>query len=122
MALGGTVVLGAPNVVRGGSHQGNANATELAKSGLCSALASDYHYPSLRFAALALAKTIGIERAWRMISSGPAQMLGLTDRGTLTPGLRGDFIVLNPQNGRVMACFAKGRPSYMTAAIAERFF
>jgi len=110
MALGGTVVLGAPNVVRGGSHQGNANATELAKSGLCSALASDYHYPSLRFAALALAKTIGIERAWRMISSGPAQMLGLTDRGTLTPGLRGDFIVLNPQNGRVMACFAKAAP------------
>ena len=122
MALGGTVVLGAPNVVRGGSHQGNANAAELAKSGLCSALASDYHYPSLRFAALALAKTIGIERAWRMISSGPAQMLGLTDRGTLTPGLRGDFIVLNPQNGRVMACFAKGRTSYMTAAIAERLF
>ncbi|MDG2407199.1 MAG: alpha-D-ribose 1-methylphosphonate 5-triphosphate diphosphatase [Paracoccaceae bacterium] len=121
IAMGGKVVLGAPNVVRGRSHQGNANAAELAKLGLCSALASDYHYPSLRFAALTLAKAIGIERAWQMVSSGPAQMLGLSDRGTLAHGLRGDFIVLNPQNGRVMACFAKGQPSYLTAKIAEQF-
>ena len=116
-----SVVLGAPNVVRGGSHNGNVSAADLARRNLCAALASDYHYPSLRFAALALAKDIGLARAWGLISSGPARILGLSDRGSLEIGMRGDFVVLDPDSQRVMATFAKGRPSYLTGAVAERF-
>ena len=116
-----SVVLGAPNVVRGGSHNGNVSAADMARRKLCCALASDYHYPSLRFAALALAKDIGLTRAWGLISSGPARILGLSDRGALEIGMRGDFVVLDPDSQRVMATFAKGRPSYLTGAVAERF-
>lgn len=115
------VVLGAPNVVRGGSHNGNVSAADMARRKLCCALASDYHYPSLRFAALALAEDIGLTRAWGLISSGPARILGLSDRGALEIGMRGDFVVLDPDSQRVMATFAKGRPSYLTGAVAERF-
>ena len=116
-----SVVLGAPNVVRGGSHNGNVSAADMARRKLCCALASDYHYPSLRFAALALAEDIGLTRAWGLISSGPARILGLSDRGALEIGMRGDFVVLDPNSQRVMATFAKGRPSYLTGAVAERF-
>ena len=49
--LGTGVILGAPNVVRGGSHNGNVSAVDLIAMGHCDALASDYHYPSLRRAA-----------------------------------------------------------------------
>jgi alpha-D-ribose 1-methylphosphonate 5-triphosphate diphosphatase len=116
-----SVVLGAPNVVRGGSHNGNVSAADMARRKLCCALASDYHYPSLRFAALALAKDIGLTRAWGLISSGPARILGLSDRGALEIGMRGDFVVLDPDSQRVMGTFAKGRPSYLTGAVAARF-
>jgi len=116
-----SVVLGAPNVVRGGSHNGNVSAADMARRKLCCALASDNHYPSLRFAALALAEDIGLTRAWGLISSGPARILGLSDRGALEIGMRGDFVVLDPDSQRVMATFAKGRPSYLTGAVAERF-
>ena len=116
-----SVVLGAPNVVRGGSHNGNVSAADMARRKLCCALASDYHYPSLRLAALALAEDIGLTRAWGLISSGPARILGLSDRGALEIGMRGDFVVLDPDSQRVMATFAKCRPSYLTGAVAERF-
>ena len=116
-----SVVLGAPNVVRGGSHNGNVSAADMARRKLCCALASDYHYPSLRLSALALAEDIGLTRAWGLISSGPARILGLSDRGALEIGMRGDFVVLDPDSQRVMATFAKGRPSYLTGAVAERF-
>ena len=43
---GDDVVLGAPNVVRGGSHVGWINATEMIKRRLCTVLASDYYYPA----------------------------------------------------------------------------
>ncbi|MGB0499017.1 MAG: alpha-D-ribose 1-methylphosphonate 5-triphosphate diphosphatase, partial [Rubricella sp.] len=43
---GGIIVLGAPNVVRGGSHAGKMSATDAIARGLCDALASDYHYPA----------------------------------------------------------------------------
>ena len=117
-----SVVLGAPNVVRGGSHNGHVSAADLVRRNLCCALASDYHYPSLRFAALALAKDIGLAGAWGLISSGPARILGLDNRGGLAVGMRGDFVVLDADSQRVMATFANGRPSYLTGAISERFF
>ncbi len=54
-AGGDTIVMGAPNLMRGGSHNGNVSALDVVAMGLCDALASDYHYPSPRRAALRLA-------------------------------------------------------------------
>jgi len=120
---GDAIVLGAPNVVRGASHAGNASARDLIGAGLCDALASDYHYPSPRHAALALARDgiCTLAQAWRLVSDGPARMLGLTDRGRIAPGLRADLVVLNPETGRVGATLCAGRISYLATPLAERF-
>jgi alpha-D-ribose 1-methylphosphonate 5-triphosphate diphosphatase len=122
-AAGDAVIMGAPNVVRGGSHNGNLSALDLISMGLCHALASDYHYPSPRRAALMLARSglVDLAGAWALVSSGPARVLGLTDRGTLAPGKRADIVILDQATGRVAATFAAGRVSYMSGAVAERF-
>ena len=119
---GDHVILGSPNVVRGGSHKGNASAVELIAMGLCDALASDYHYPSPRRAALMLAQTglLPIEAAWGLVSDGPARVLGLADRGRLMPGQRADLVVLDTQD-RVAATLSGGCVSYMNGDIAARF-
>jgi len=59
--------------------------------------------------------------AWALVSSGPARVLGLTDRGDLGVGKRADFVVLDGRTRRVVATFVQGRVSYMTGDIAERF-
>ena len=118
-AEGAPVVMGAPNVLRGGSHSDGVDAREVVMAGLCTALASDYHYPAPRLAALSLAAGIGIERAWALVSSGPAGVLGLTDRGRLEPGARADLVVIDPADGRVGLTVAGGRVSYMSAPVAE---
>ena len=118
---GDRVVLGAPNVVRGGSHSGNASAGELVSLGLCDALASDYHYPAPKQAALLLAETVGIAAAWHLISKGPAEVLGLADRGELITGKRADLVVLDA-NGRVCATVAAGHFTHINGSIAERIF
>lgn len=122
-AGGDRIVLGAPNLVRGGSHNGNASALDLVAMGLCDALASDYHYPSARRAALMLARAGLLEfgAAWPLVSEGPAKLLGLDDRGTLAPGKRADLVILDADSRRVAATLSGGRISYMSGDIANRF-
>lgn len=121
---GDGIVMGAPNVMRGGSHNGNVSALELIALGQCDALASDYHYPSLRRATLFLieAGLCDVASAWGLVSSGPARLLGLKDRGDLTVGKRADLVVLEPESGRLCATLSAGRFSYLAGNVAERFF
>lgn len=122
-ASGDFVVLGAPNVVRGGSHKGNVSAVDLVTLGLADAIASDYHYPSPRRAALMLQKAgvLSLAEAWHLVSSGPAAVLGLEDRGTLSIGKRADIVILDPETERVAATLVAGRFSYLSGDIADRF-
>lgn len=115
---GAPVVMGAPNVVRGASHSGHVAAEEVVHAGFCTALASDYHYPSLCNAAEKLETEMGAGPAWALLSSGPAGLLGLTDRGALAPGLRADFVAVNPATGRPGLTVAGGRVSYADADAA----
>ena len=117
--LGEAVILGAPNVMRGSSHKGNVSARDLVTQNLCTALASDYHYPSLLQAAMQLSTEIGFENAWPLISSNPASVLGLNDRGSVSAGQRADFIVLNTDM-QLEATFSNGRPAYLTGEFAAR--
>jgi len=117
---GDQVILGAPNVVRGGSHAGKVSAVDLIGQGIGVALASDYHYPAPRQAALALADQIGLGSAWALVSSGPAGVLGLSDRGQIEFGLRADFVVLDDLN-RVVATFVRGQPAFMAGEVVSRF-
>ncbi|MBV0911998.1 alpha-D-ribose 1-methylphosphonate 5-triphosphate diphosphatase [Anianabacter salinae] len=122
-ARGEHVVMGAPNVVRGASHnRGGVSAESLIADGLVDALASDYHYPSLVVAAFALVDRgiLDFPQAWALVSAGPAQVLGLTDRGHIAEGMRGDLVLLDPNTRRIEGCFAAGRPVWLSGALADR--
>lgn len=87
------IIMGAPNVVRGGSHSGNVSALELAKHGLLDVLSSDYVPASLLHAAFLLqSQGFSLSRAIATVASNPATLLGLHDRGDIANGLRADFI------------------------------
>lgn len=120
---GDGIIMGAPNVVRGASHAGKVSARDIVAAGLCDALASDYHYPAPRAAALTLVREgiCDVAAAWRLVSDGPARLLGLTDRGRIEPGLRADLVILDPATGRVGGTMAGGRFTYLASPLAERF-
>lgn len=113
---GEIVVLGAPNVVRGGSHIGALDAEPAAAEGLCTALASDYYYPApLAAAARLLARgDMAPEAVWGLVSAGPARAMGLRDRGALAPGMRGDLVLIRRDGprARVVAVFVGGAPAW----------
>lgn len=119
---GEPVLMGAPNVVRGGSQSGNIAAEDLVAAGLCDALVSDYYYPALSQAAFALAArgTLPLAQAWEMISTHPARLMGLADRGRLKPGQRADLVVVNPETQAVEATFAAGRLAHAQGEAARR--
>lgn len=121
--MGDAVIMGAPNLVRGGSHKGNVSALDVVSMGLCDALASDYHYPSLRRAAFLLADSgiCDLAAAWRLISERPARILGLQDRGQLKPGQRADLVVINPETRDICVTIAGGRVTYMRGDAGDRF-
>ena len=93
-AAGLKTVAGAPNVVRGASHSGNISASELARLGLLDGLSSDYMPVSLLHAAFVLNQRLGVDlaQAVSIVSANPADMVGLTDRGRIAPGLRADLV------------------------------
>lgn len=87
------VMMGAPNLIRGGSHSGNVAALELAEAGLLDILSSDYVPAALLNAALRLASIWDdLPRAIATVTQAPARATGLRDRGLLQPGLRADLI------------------------------
>ncbi|KGS15072.1 Metal-dependent hydrolase involved in phosphonate metabolism [Pseudomonas coronafaciens pv. garcae] len=100
--LGMSVLMGAPNIVRGGSHSGNVAAASLAREGLLDILSSDYYPASLLQAAFMLAdqdNECGLPQAVNMISRTPAVAAGLTDRGEIRVGLRADLIQARSHGG-----------------------
>jgi alpha-D-ribose 1-methylphosphonate 5-triphosphate diphosphatase len=92
---GVAVLMGAPNVVRGGSHSGNVSALDLAEAGLLDILSSDYVPVSLIEGAFGLAGVAamgGLPGAIRTVTAGPARATGLDDRGEIALGKRGDLV------------------------------
>lgn len=89
------VLMGAPNVVRGGSHSGNVSARKLAEEGLLDVLSSDYIPFSLIQGAFLLAETVdgvSLNQAIDMVTRAPAEAVGLDDRGALEAGRRADLV------------------------------
>ena len=121
-AAGEPVVMGAPNVVRGGSQSGNIAAERLVADGLCDVLVSDYYYPALAQAAWVLADrgVLPLARAWALISTRPAEVMALADRGTLDAGKRADLVVVNPETRAVEATIAGGRLAHAQGEAARR--
>jgi len=87
------VMMGAPNLVRGGSHSGNVSAEALARAGLLDIVSSDYVPAALLYAAVLLGDLWGdLPRAIATVSRAPAHAAGLMDRGMLAEGMRADVI------------------------------
>jgi alpha-D-ribose 1-methylphosphonate 5-triphosphate diphosphatase len=123
-AAGEPVLMGAPNVVRGGSQTGNIAAEDLIREGLVDALMSDYYYPALSQSAFALSDrdTCTLPRAWDMISGAPARIMGLADRGHLGTGARADIAVVNADTRHVEMTLCAGRIAHLSGELARRMW
>ncbi len=87
------VIMGAPNLIRGGSHSGNVAAAELADAGLLGILSSDYVPAALLSGAVALGRRWkDMARGIATVTAAPARAVGLADRGQIVRGLRADLL------------------------------
>ncbi len=100
------VLMGAPNVVLGGSQSGNVSALALAASGLVDIFSSDYVPQSLLQVpfALAAATRAPLYETVRSATSTPARAIGLTDRGTLEIGKRADLLFVDVDRDQPRIC------------------
>jgi len=122
---GEDVILGAPNVVRGGSHNGALDATQAIRQDLCTVLTSDYHYPSPLYAAFKLAagNRDALATYWPLVSENPARVAGLKDRGRLVPGKQANIILVDAsdmEHPEVVATMVSGRIVYARRALDRR--
>jgi alpha-D-ribose 1-methylphosphonate 5-triphosphate diphosphatase len=99
---GMSVLMGAPNIVRGKSHSGNIAARDLAELGVLDVLSSDYVPLSLLHAPFIIAdevESISLPRAIAMVTATPARTVSLDDRGRIAPGLRADLVRVRRDHG-----------------------
>lgn len=111
---GMSVLMGAPNVVRGKSHSGNIAARDLAKRGVLDVLSSDYVPLSLLHASFVLADEIdgiSLPQAIAMVTATPARTVSLDDRGRIETGLRADLVRVRRDAGVpvIRAVWREGR-------------
>ena len=121
-AAGEPVILGAPNVLRGGSSAGNASASDIIADGNCDALCSDYYIPSMLAAPFRLVRdgVVPLSAAWDLVSGGPARAVGLDDRGAIAAGRRADLLLVDatePAAPRVLAAIGAGRLLHAEAQV-----
>jgi alpha-D-ribose 1-methylphosphonate 5-triphosphate diphosphatase len=87
------VMMGAPNLIRGGSHSGNVAAHDLAERDLLDIVSSDYVPSALLSSALLLGDLWGeMARGVATVTAAPARAVGLADRGEIGLGRRADLI------------------------------
>jgi alpha-D-ribose 1-methylphosphonate 5-triphosphate diphosphatase len=97
-----SVLMGAPNVVRGGSHSGNVAAHDLAEAGILDVLSSDYVPSSLMQAVFKLAhdvERISLPEAMALVTATPARTVGMEDRGAIAIGKRADLVRVRDLDG-----------------------
>ncbi len=101
------ILMGAPNLVLGGSHSGNVSALDLASSGLLDILSSDY-VPSSTLQGVFLLRDgipdMTLPRAAAVATANPARAVGLEDRGEIAAGKRADFIRVREIEGVAVVC------------------
>ena len=109
------VAMGAPNALRGSSHSGNLSAREAVAAGVVNCLAADYHPGTMVQAAFGLARVgvASLPAAVALVSSGPADAIGMSDAGRIATGLRADLaLVEDGACPRVRATIRNGTPIY----------
>jgi len=108
------VVMGAPNVMLGGSHSGNLSAIDAIREGVADILCSDYYPASLLHSAFRLEEEgiLSLPAAVRMLTLNPAKAMGIDgDYGAVEEGKKADLLVVRKIHGKPMVykCFIDGR-------------
>ena len=114
-AMGISTGMGAPNVVRGGSQSGNIAAKELVKESVCDYLCSDYHPASLLISPYRLKEdtNLSLEEGFAMISTTPARLAKLHDRGEIKEGFLADILIIDESHfPKVILTFKNGEVVY----------
>jgi alpha-D-ribose 1-methylphosphonate 5-triphosphate diphosphatase len=111
---GMAILMGGPNVVRGGSHSGNVSARALAEANLLDILSSDYIPFSMLQSAFSLADNVpdfGLAKAVQLVTKRPADAAGLHDRGEIALEKRADMVHLRIEDGIpiVLTVWREGR-------------
>jgi alpha-D-ribose 1-methylphosphonate 5-triphosphate diphosphatase len=63
---------------------------------------------------------LDLPAAWALVSANPAQAAGLSDRGRIAPGLRGDLVLVDPARRAPVATFCEGRLAWLAPEAAGR--
>lgn len=108
------VLMGAPNLILGGSHSGNVAALTLISQGWVDVISSDYVPQSLVQAMFLIVQQqqLPLYQVVPLFTLHPAQAVGLAgDRGSLAPGKRADFLTLHHDGvvPRLTAVFRQGQ-------------
>lgn len=91
-------VMGAPNILLGGSHSGNLSALDAIREDAASVLVSDYYPQALLHAIFWLHREAGLPlwQAAKYVTINPAVAVGMDDRiGSLEVGKAADLLVVD---------------------------
>jgi alpha-D-ribose 1-methylphosphonate 5-triphosphate diphosphatase len=103
--LGLPVIVGAPNIVRGGSHTNNVSALELVADHLADVLVADYAPSTLLHAIFMLVEQniLSLVEAVRLVTTNAARVVGLEQQtGSVMPGLAADLIVVEARSNPLL--------------------
>lgn len=95
--IGLHTIVGAPNVLLGGSHSGNLSAAEAVANDCVDILCSDYYPAALLHAIFDLHEKHGndLHKMFMMVSLNPAKAVKMDDElGSIKPGKKADILVI----------------------------
>ncbi|OWU82867.1 hypothetical protein ATO6_21385 [Oceanicola sp. 22II-s10i] len=121
-AVGDPVVLSADGLARGEATQQARLAMDLMRDGHCDALMSGDSGPCLAAAAFRLSDVgvMPLQEAWALISTRPAEILRLPDRGRIAPGRRADLVAIHAESRRIELTLSGGRITHLSGQARER--
>ncbi len=116
-AMGDPVVLSAGDVAAE-----RMPALDLIREGRCMALASARGFDTLLSAVFVLVDRglLDLPGAWRLVSSGPAEIARMPERGVIAPGRRADLVIVDPVKRSVEATVSAGRLAHASDEILGR--